>query len=57
VVRDPRIGRLRVAATYADWAAVHEGQPSPSAPGGDWRSQVTERVRAAGTVSPPFAVP
>jgi crotonobetainyl-CoA:carnitine CoA-transferase CaiB-like acyl-CoA transferase len=57
VVRDPRIGRLRVVRTYADWAAAHEDQPAPASPAASWRRDATEMLQAVGTLSPPFVLP
>jgi crotonobetainyl-CoA:carnitine CoA-transferase CaiB-like acyl-CoA transferase len=57
VVRDPRIGRLRVVRSYADWAAAHEDQPLPASPAATWRRQATETLQAAGALSAPFLLP
>jgi crotonobetainyl-CoA:carnitine CoA-transferase CaiB-like acyl-CoA transferase len=57
VVRDPRIGRLRVVRSYADWAAAHEGQSLPASPAATWRAKATEKLQAIGALSAPFVLP
>jgi crotonobetainyl-CoA:carnitine CoA-transferase CaiB-like acyl-CoA transferase len=49
IVRDPHIGRLRVAASYADWAAAADGPP-----GDAWRRRVAATLQGAGTLAEPF---
>jgi crotonobetainyl-CoA:carnitine CoA-transferase CaiB-like acyl-CoA transferase len=57
VVRDPRIGRLRVVRSYADWAAASEEQSLPASPAATWRRQATEVLQASGALSAPFVLP
>ncbi|HTU74863.1 MAG TPA: CoA transferase [Trebonia sp.] len=57
VVRDPRIGRLRVVRAYADWAAAPEDQSLPASPAATWRRDATQMLQAVGVLSPPFVLP
>ncbi len=60
IVRDPHIGRLRVARTYADWAAAPDAPaPAPARdapPAGRWRQSVAALLAAAGTLAEPFVI-
>jgi crotonobetainyl-CoA:carnitine CoA-transferase CaiB-like acyl-CoA transferase len=50
VIRDPRIGRLRLARGYADWAAGPAGDPPATA----WRQRATALLAARGTRYEPY---
>jgi hypothetical protein len=49
IVRDPRIGRLRVTRGYADWAGAADAPR-----GEDWQPRVAARLASAGTLAAPF---
>jgi len=64
VVRDPRIGRLRLARGYADWAAASD-EPAGDSPAGDspagdsgaaWRQRATGLLAARGTLYEPYSL-
>jgi crotonobetainyl-CoA:carnitine CoA-transferase CaiB-like acyl-CoA transferase len=61
IVRDPRIGRLRLVRTYADWAAAPDvPQPDvqqPDEPPADgWLQHVTAMLQTAGSLGEPFVI-
>jgi crotonobetainyl-CoA:carnitine CoA-transferase CaiB-like acyl-CoA transferase len=61
IVRDPRIGRLRIVRTYADWAAAQDAPvDSPpvdgAAPVDDWAQHAAAAMEAAGTMAEPFVI-
>jgi len=56
IVRDPHIGRLRVARAYADWAAPDVDGSAPDAGAVGWRQHVAAALASAGTLDDPFVL-
>jgi crotonobetainyl-CoA:carnitine CoA-transferase CaiB-like acyl-CoA transferase len=59
IVRDPRIGRLRVVRCYAHWVAPDAWDadaPAPAPASGAWQRRAAAVLSRAGTLAEPFAV-